>query len=72
MALHILRVGGREWDAKQIATDYSSCVLREEFNKHCVLENTAWKSSQGLATCYVLRGINAIGDNLCYGVAVAC
>lgn len=64
--------GVGRWDEKQIATDYFSCVPREEFNKHCALENMAWKGSRCLATCYVLRGINAIGDNLCYGVAVAC
>lgn len=63
---------GRREDAKHIATACSSCVLRGEFNKHGVLENTAWKASHCSATCSVLRGINAIADNLCDGVAVAC
>lgn len=63
--------GGRE-DAKHIATACSSCVLRAEFNKHGVLENTAWKASHCSATCSVLRGINAIADNLCDGAALAC
>lgn len=65
---HFLR--GRE--ANQIVTDYSEYVLREEFNKHCALANTASKGSHCLATCYILRRINAIGDNLCYSVTVAC
>lgn len=63
-------MGGGE--AKQTVTDYLYYVLKEEFNKHSVLENATLKGSHCLATCYILRRINEIADNLRYGVTIAC
>lgn len=69
MVFYILRIF--KGDEKQTVLDYSS-VLREEFNKHSVLENPVLEGSRCLATCSVLGRINMIGGNFCCCVTAAC